>query len=399
MTGRWTTVDQLVTKLRKRWDSGRYLRDYAVNREWSPIALAVVAPNARDLVDHFDAVAAWLERFHRQSRTSAGRDRFRIEYRTVQSRTLGVGGNAVPARIWIDTFEQLCALLATPADVVALDAILELTDERVAALLPWVCEHPLMALNHRHVWREVLDTVEWIIENESPHLYLRHIDVVGVDTKFVEQHRDLLNDLLLRLLPAERVDLSFARTDFAGRFGFRRKPDFARFRLLSPMVEFPTAVTELSVRVDELALLDPPVGTVFVVENEASYLAFPAVDDSIVLFGSGFALATLSKVTWLGGKRIIYWGDIDTWGFVILNRLRERFGPVPSMLMDHATLLAHRTQWVEEPRPTNQPLPHLTAEETALYRDLIEDRFGTRVRLEQERVRFSLLRQALERVW
>jgi hypothetical protein len=40
--------------------------------------------------------------------------------------------------------------------------------------------------------------------------------------------------------------------------------------------------------------------------------------------------------------------------------------------------------------------PHLTDAERALYQDLIEDRFGRAVRLEQERMRFSLLRQALQ---
>ena len=130
----------------------------------------------------------------------------------------------------------------------------------------------------------------------------------------------------------------------------------------------------------------------FVVENEVTYLAFPEVPDSIVVFGAGFGLTRLSDPPWLHPKQIAYWGDIDTHGFDILDRLRSRFGTVQSMLMDHA----HPNQWVDEPSPTNRPLPHLSEAEAALYRDLIEARYGPRVRLEQERVRFSLLRQALE---
>ena len=91
----------------------------------------------------------------------------------------------------------------------------------------------------------------------------------------------------------------------------------------------------------------------------------------------------------------MYWGDIDTHGFDILNRLRARFGSVRSILMDQQTLLAHPRQWVTEPSPTNRPLQSLTAPEEALYRDLIEDRYALAVRLEQERVRFSLLQQVL----
>jgi len=97
----------------------------------------------------------------------------------------------------------------------------------------------------------------------------------------------------------------------------------------------------------------------------------------------------------LQDKTITYWGDIDTYGFVILNRLRARYPHVRSILMDLHTLLAHSLQWVTEERPTNQPLPHLTEAEADTYEALVEDRFGHHVRLEQERVRFSLVREAL----
>jgi hypothetical protein len=90
--------------------------------------------------------------------------------------------------------------------------------------------------------------------------------------------------------------------------------------------------------------------------------------------------------SWLSSKTITYWGDIDTYGFVILNRLRARYPRVVSILMDAGTLLAHPDQWVVEEKPTEIALPHLTEAEAALYRDLVEDRYGHHVRLEQERI-------------
>jgi len=51
---------------------------------------------------------------------------------------------------------------------------------------------------------------------------------------------------------------------------------------------------------------------------------------------------------------------------------------------------------VLEPVPTNKELRHLTPREAGLYCDLVEDRFGHHVRLEQERVRFERVRRALE---
>jgi Uncharacterized protein conserved in bacteria C-term(DUF2220) len=66
------------------------------------------------------------------------------------------------------------------------------------------------------------------------------------------------------------------------------------------------------------------------------------------------------------------------------------------MLMDRATLLAHRGQWITEPRPTAAVLDLLDAEEAELYRDLVNGSFGPSVRLEQERIRFAAIEQALE---
>ena len=103
----------------------------------------------------------------------------------------------------------------------------------------------------------------------------------------------------------------------------------------------------------------------------------------------------MAALTWLSTVPIIYWGDLDTYGFLILNRLRARYPDVTSLLMDADTLLTHRQQWVREETPTSVPLPHLTEEENSLYRDLVEDRYGEHVRLEQERVRFSRVRRAL----
>ncbi len=42
------------------------------------------------------------------------------------------------------------------------------------------------------------------------------------------------------------------------------------------------------------------------------------------------------------------------------------------------------------PGPTNRPLPNLTEAEAAIYGDLVEDRFGPTIRLDQERVRRTL---------
>ena len=72
----------------------------------------------------------------------------------------------------------------------------------------------------------------------------------------------------------------------------------------------------------------------------------------------------------------MYWGDLDTHGFAILNRLRQRFPRARSILMDRDTLLAHQSQWVTEPTPTRAALDRLTPAEQELYADLVDGTFG-----------------------
>jgi hypothetical protein len=108
---------------------------------------------------------------------------------------------------------------------------------------------------------------------------------------------------------------------------------------------------EVTVRTSELARLDPPVGQVIIVENDVSYLALPDRPGTVAIFGAGFALGSVAGLSWLSSKTITYWGDIDTYGFVILNRLRARYPRVVSILMDAETLLAHPDQWVAEESP------------------------------------------------
>ncbi len=390
MSATWTTVDDLIVTLRKRWKRGEYFIAHLAGTPWEPICLPVRGPKAADILHRFDEATEWAERFRRDSHTRNGQSRFRTEQRVRISR--GVGVNEVPSRIHIDSFEQLCKLLGTEAEVRQAKAMIDAAADLDDRIVAWVQEHPHRALEHGAVWSEILATVRWIAEHDTTNLYVRHIDLAGVDTKFVEHNAKVLGQLLTIVLPDERVHPT--GRNFATRFGFRTKPGFTRLRLLTPLPTFPP-ISDVQLRTDELAALDLPVSTVFIIENETSYLAFPAVADAIAIWGEGFGVTTLDALPWLADKEIVYWGDIDTHGFAILNRLRQRFPTVRSTLMDRDTLLAHSDQYAREDNPTTAPQPHLTQAEASLYDDLIEDRYGPNTRLEQERIRFSLLHQAL----
>jgi hypothetical protein len=176
--------------------------------------------------------------------------------------------------------------------------------------------HPMRVLELQTCWAALVDTVSWIDTHQQPDMYLRQVDVPGVDTKFIEQHRGVLANLLDVQLGVERIDLDTPRSDFTGRYGFRKKPAYVRFRLLSGdgdgarLGSGRCRFTELSVRAGELAAAPPGITTVYVVENETTYLAFPAVDGAMVILGGGYAVSTLAPLVWLAGADLVYWGDI-----------------------------------------------------------------------------------------
>ena len=111
-------------------------------------------------------------------------------------------------------------------------------------------------------------------------------------------------------------------------------------------------------------------GAVFVFENLESVVAMPPLQDAVVIHGSGYAVDRLGRIPWVREGRIVYWGDLDSHGFGILNRVRATCGTVSTALMDLATLTAYEDLCVEEPVPNSGSLRHLLPEELAVLAHL-----------------------------
>jgi hypothetical protein len=384
----WTTPAEVETRLRKRWDSGALLRSAGLGEPWEPLSFTIRGPAPRDVASDLGQVRGWVKGWSRAD----GRH-LRVEYRQVGGRL--VGANALPAKAWIDSRDDAWALLGVMDDATTFLNLLQTTNTAAPSLTTWMTARPLRVLELRAEWASLVDTVRWIDQRATPDMYVRQIDVPGVDTKFIERHRPVLCDFLDLQLAPHRINADVARSNLAGRYGFREAPRYVRLRSLDRAQPLVGGFTEVFARTDELAKAPPPGGRVFVMENATTYLAFPDIEDAVAILGSGYGALLLNTLIWLDDRDIVYWGDIDTHGFAILNRMRQRFPHVRSILMDRATLLAHESQWVTEPQPLVDHLPHLTTDEADLYRDVVEHSFGPRVRLEQERVSYNAIQAAL----
>ena len=335
------------------------------------------------MAEHFDSVRAWIGNLR-------ALPHYRVEMRELRHRVLGA--NEVPRAVWVDTLDDALVILGKHREAKRFATLVERTRERQPLLLEWVARKPLKVLELADVWGQLLEVVEWVRRHPRPGVYLRQVDIPGVDSKFIEAHRDVLNQWLDRVLPPAAVDPSAtAVSGFARRYGFRDRPQRIRLRALDPAHALLPGLGDADITLDaeSFARLAPVVSRVFITENEINFLAFPPVPDSLLIFGAGYGFEVLAQAAWLSRCQVFYWGDIDTHGFAILDQLRAHLPHAHSLLMDRATLMAFEAQWGVEHKQTLRDLPRLNVEERALYDDLRDNRLGRNLRLEQERIGFG----------
>jgi hypothetical protein len=369
----WTTASDIRAKVQRRWDDGGILRAMAADAPFPLVDVPVRGPQPADIGDDLGAVRAWILGLEAGGRNRA---RYTLRYATVGGRL--IGRNDLPVRAIIDSYEQAAALLGVSKELQTYKAVLSAAEPE-PVVLAWVAANPLRALEVADLWPTLLYAYRWLHAERGSGRYLREINVPGVDTKFVERHRPLLAQLL---------GVPSAGPGFLAGLGLGAKPETVRLRP-SPAVGLTAGLSDLTVRLDELAKLDLTVACALVIENEITFLSVPVPSDGVVLWGKGFEVDRAGALPWLADAEVVYWGDLDTHGFAILNQLRAWLPQTRSVLMDRGTLLAHRDRWVAEPSPTAARLDRLTSEELALYQDLVTDRLGERVRLEQERVAWN----------
>lgn len=402
----WTSAVDLRMQVQKLWDKGDLLLPCVQGGPVPPRRLRLTGPSSAELTERFDDVRAWMKELGCNAPADST-PRYRIVMREFRHRVLG--SSAVPEEVWLDTLEDALALLGKQKDFRWFASLVQLTREQHPSLLPWLEKRPLNALALADAWPRLLSVVSWLQTYPRPGIYLRQVDLPGVDSKFMEAMRGVLSELLDLALPPVAIDASASgASQFCRRYGFKDKPLRVRFRLLDATVRllFPDLMTshaeqDITLTQTDFAALALPISRVFITENEVNFLAFPPLADSMVIFGAGYGFEALTGARWLQERCIYYWGDIDTHGFAILDQLRAQLPHVQSLLMDHATLMAHQTQWGKEPQPLLRDLSRLDPAEKTLF-DALRGRspLGAKdpsagVRLEQERIGFSWVQESL----
>ena len=415
----WTTPADLRQQIQRLWDRGELLRAL-LRAECSseltadtvgliefPRRLVLKKPTSKQIGEQFEQVRTWIKSLDQCTHV-------RVEYRDTRHKVLG--RNKLPDSVWVDTLNEALLLIGRSADAKRFITQAKAIVAHESRLLDWIYKRPLRVLELLPAIEKLMMVEQKIRMTPTSGLYLRQLTVPGVDTKFIETHRDTLAEWLdLTLNPQNINNNHRGAKGFARRYGFQDKPLRLRMRSLDALYPFPgfseclhpelpesaeesrasSAQADVTLDISLISRLHPPHKRVLITENEINYLSLPDLKATLALFGAGYGWQSLQEISWLQSVEVLYWGDIDTHGFAILNDLRAHVPHVESLLMDRESLLAHETYWGKEPSPVGRALDRLTEAEQALYQELVNSRYGERVRLEQEQLDFEFVADRL----
>jgi hypothetical protein len=389
----WTTPTDLAEQVLRVWTKGHILAASVIGEPLFPLALRLRRPDTRAYGEHFEKVRNWIRALEDGARSRQGYG-YDIEWTEINHRLLG--RNKIPNRVSVPTEADALKLIGMEREAARFEQLRQSTERSFPVLAEWLARKPLVALSHARDWPRILAVLAWFRDHPNSNLYLRQLDIEGVETKFIENRKPLFAELLAMTVEksSSRQAEGVAQT-FEQRYGLKSKPPIIRFRVLDRSLAV-GGLLDVATPAAQFASLAIPGRRIFITENEVNGLAFPDVAEGIIVFGLGYGLDLLSSAHWMQDREIYYWGDIDTHGFAMLDRLRATFPLARSFLMDRETLLAHRALWVREEAPFRGKLTRLEPHERELFDALVCNRLGEGIRLEQERVSFGRVRQAMK---
>lgn len=372
----------VADRLRRHWQRrrGHWLdADGASDADDWPLPILLQPPTEREAARSVDAARGWIETWRRWQ----GRG----DLVWIERAWANLGRQKLPERLLLRAPAEIADWLGEGERwrraVEGRDRLLSRFPRLAGSLGPhfdWLADADELELGR------LSDVLGELSSGATSGLYLRQLPIAGIDSKWIGANRARVTDLLRPLLAREYEGDTTG--DLWALAGLRREPALLRLRLLDSRFRARVGgLGDINAPVDQIAALPFAPERVFIVENIQTGLAFTDLPGSAVIFGLGYAVDCLGSIPWLEDVDCRYWGDLDTHGLAILDRLRGYLPHVRSLLMDAETLLDHRALWSREGKPVrNLDPPRLNDAERAVYECLAGDRWGPAVRLEQERI-------------
>lgn len=367
-------LEEVAQRLRRRYRNSR--GKWLVGEgEW-PLSMPLGVPrNEQQVLDHLAEVRRW------QANWQGAAGDFEIVWEPRKWRQ--VGTQNLPVQIRFASPEAVVDYIGDgEAWRRAKRRYREVTSHWpvLAGILP--SDFPVLSEWSDDEFSRLISLLQWFDSHPDSGLYIRQVPIAGMDSKWLESHRGIVQILLRTIRDQSGCN------DFYALTGLRPLPTSMRMRILDPGLRSCfDGIGDVTAPIDHLADIAAPIHTVFIVENLQTGLAFEDFKGAVVIMGQGYAVEPYSCLPWLAHCRCFYWGDLDTHGFAILDKLRKHVPHVNSLLMDEKTLLAFRNLWGDEEKPCAvKSHSRLDENEIEVYRKLKQHYWGPRVRLEQERI-------------
>ncbi|HEY8914261.1 Wadjet anti-phage system protein JetD domain-containing protein [Lacisediminihabitans sp.] len=341
-----------------------------------PLSFSLGAPDERLALADFDGASAWARSW--LDLTLDGPARVVTAQRSWRS-----GSQRIPTHLVFDRADAVAAFVRRAGEwIAALGRLGDLrADWGVLQRLDRRTFTQLAGLD-RVEWSRIRAFLRWVDSHPTSGLLPRQLPIPGVDSKWFEGRRALCG--ALRGATIVREGEGEGEGD---GFGLRALEPPLTLRVLDERLRSRVGgLTDFSAQPGVLAELDWTPSLVVVCENLQCAYSFGDLPGAVLIAKQGYAVDVLHRLPWLATARILYWGDLDTHGFAILNRFRSYFPEAESLLMDEQTLRGNEPLWATEPSQNTQSLSLLTAPEHAVLDGLRAGVYGKRVRLEQERI-------------
>ena len=371
-------LKDITKKLKTTYNRAEHLKAY-LNNETFQLSIKFKRLSEKEIEQNFMQIRNWIEELKQSS--------FEIEFQSIAYRSLGE--QSIPKILVLNRDEFLKQL----SNERAFNRHIELIQKSLKAfpsLEPLLKEKPQFLMENDKVWEQLLVVCDYFITHPMPNLYIRELDIEGVDTKFIEKHKKILDTLLCAILDQEPTRL--AQNGFEKRYGLKYDLPTIRFRILDEAL-YIGGLSDISLPLNEFMGLDIGCDKIFITENKINGLSFPNIKNSMVIFGLGYGVESLKNVKWLESKELLYWGDIDTHGFAILSQIRGYFPHIKSMLMSDEVIEKFKFLAVSETLSKRflGELDNLTQEEYEVFENLKENVYGEGFRIEQERIKFGFV--------
>lgn len=369
--------EKLTQKVNRLYEKGELFRAYIEDRPVFPYAITLKNISQSQIQKEYLRFTKAIEKLQVS---------FPLEYKEVVFKTMG--RQKMPSKIVFASKEAYLEFIDKKHEYEHFVERYETITRRYPALKAFFVKKPFTVLEYQGVWEKLLLVMAFLQRNNDPQIYIRELPMRGVDTKFIEQYKKII-DTLLSVIQNREPLTRLSQNAFEKRYGFLYPEPLIRFRILDPALSI-QGLNDLSVTQRAFQSLQILCKKIFIVENEITTLSFPECEDAIVIFGRGYGVKVLKEVTWFMDKKIYYWGDIDMDGYAILSQIRGYYPHVQSILMDEPTFETYRDLCVElKAKNSIAALPNLSPDEQRVYEKLYSN--ATQIRLEQERIPLEAL--------